>query len=148
MTEQFKNDNPLTPSQAESDVFVLIKKIQQQLDSLERKIDTLTRQSYEKPFREKNFSKPFRSSGRPYRPGQYPDKREQREDSRERNFRPGRHFEKHQGDENQGFSGPKKSYTNEQGNSSSQDGYFKKKYGGEKGGSNPKKKHFFHKHKD
>lgn len=49
---------------ADSDVVALIKKMQQQLVYLEKKIDILIGQSAEKPFRdgEKHFSKPFRPS--------------------------------------------------------------------------------------
>ena len=45
----------------------ILKKIQQQLAFLEKKIDTLIAQSAEKPFKEKRFSKPFRPGG--FKPG-------------------------------------------------------------------------------
>lgn len=52
------------PPQTDSDVVSLIKKMQQQLNFLEKKIDLLIGQSPERPFRdrEKRFSKPFRPS--------------------------------------------------------------------------------------
>jgi hypothetical protein len=148
MTKQLKNDNASTSQQTESDVLGLIKKMYQQLAFLEKKIDILISQSQEKPSREKPFSKPFRSFGRPYRPGHPHDKRTHDEGFREKNFPSGHHSEKRQGDENRGFGGPRKSYTDDRGNSSSQDRHFKKKYGGPKRGFDPKKKFFSHKRKD
>ena len=148
MTEQLKSDNSSAPQQTEPDVLVLIKKMHQQLAFLEKKIDILISQSQEKPFREKHFLKPFRSFGRPYRPGYYHDKRDQGEDLRGRSFHSGHHLEKRQGDENRGPGGPKKDYSDDRENSSSQDRHFKKKYGGKKRGFGPRKKLFFHKRKD
>ena len=59
-----ENEELNVPSQADSDVVSLIKKMQQQLNFLEKKIDILIGQSPERPFRdrEKRFSKPFRPS--------------------------------------------------------------------------------------
>jgi hypothetical protein len=59
-----ENEELSTPPQADSDVVSLIKKMQQQLNFLEKKIDILIGQSPERPFRdrEKRFSKPFRPS--------------------------------------------------------------------------------------
>lgn len=148
MTDQLKNDNFSTPQQTESDVLVLIKKMQQQLTYLEKKIDILINQSQEKPFREKHFSKPFRSFSRPDRPGRYSDKRGQGGDSRERSFHPGPSFEKRPQDEHRGFGGPKKDYSVGRENSSSQDRPFKKKYSDSKRGFDPRKKPFFHQRKD
>ena len=143
MTEQFKSDNPSTPQQSESDLVGLIKMMQQQLAFLEKKIDILLSQS-----KERNFSKPSRPFDRPYRPGRHQDKRGHGEDSRERSFNSGPYFEKRQGDEQRGFGGPKKNYSNERENPSNQDRYFKKKYDDKKGGFDPRKKNFFHKRKD
>ena len=57
-----KDDVSVLP-QADTDVVSLIKKMQQQLNFLEKKIDLLIGQSPERPFREKRFSKPsFRPS--------------------------------------------------------------------------------------
>lgn len=63
MNEPFEesDDLPATP-QADLDVISLIKKMQQQLNFLEKKIDLLIGQSPERPFRGKSFSKPFRPS--------------------------------------------------------------------------------------
>ena len=59
-----ENEDIAVPPPADSDVVSLIKKMQQQLNFLEKKIDILIGQSPEKPFRdrEKRFSKPFRPS--------------------------------------------------------------------------------------
>ena len=149
MTGQFESDNAAASQQTEPDVLVLIKKMHQQLVFLEKKIDILISQSQEKPFREKHFSKPFRSSSRSYHPGgHYRDKRDQGEDFREKSSRPGHHFEKHQGGENRGFGGPKKHYSDSREDSSGQDRNFKKKYGGKKREFVPKKKFFSNKRKD
>lgn len=148
MTDQLKSDNFSAPQQTEPDVLVLIKRMQQQLASLEKKIDILISQSQEKPFREKHFSKPFRSFDRPYPPGHSYDKRNQGGDPKERSFRSGPHSEKRRGDENRGFGGPQRSHGDGQENSSSQGRHFKKKYGGKERGFDPKKKPFFHKRKD
>ena len=66
MNDDFEEEDPssdVTPSQAEPDVLSLLKKMQQQLTYLEKKVDLLLNQSAEKPFPEKRFSKPFRSGG-------------------------------------------------------------------------------------
>jgi hypothetical protein len=57
-----ENEDLSQPPQADSDVVSLIKKMQQQLNYLEKKIDLLIGQSPEKSFGEKRFSKPFRPS--------------------------------------------------------------------------------------
>ena len=59
-----ENEELSVPPQADSDVVSLIKKMQQQLNFLEKKIDILIGQSPERSFgdREKRFSKPFRPS--------------------------------------------------------------------------------------
>lgn len=59
-----ENEEFSVPPQTDSDVVSLIKKMQQQLNFLEKKIDILIGQSPGRPFgnREKRFSKPFRPS--------------------------------------------------------------------------------------
>jgi len=60
-----ENEELSVPPQSDTDVVSLIKKMQQQLNYLEKKIDLLIGgQSPERPFRdrEKRFSKPFRPS--------------------------------------------------------------------------------------
>ena len=59
-----ENEELSAPPQTDSDVVSLIKKMQQQLNFLEKKIDILIGQSPEGSFgnREKRFSKPFHPS--------------------------------------------------------------------------------------
>ena len=115
MDEHVKQDDIPIAQQGEPDVLTLVKKIQQQLIFLEKKIDTLinsqSQPSQRPPFRERNFSKPpfskpFRSFGRSEHRGN-----SQRDDRppREGNFSEGRpQFDRSQGGESRGFSGPKK----------------------------------------
>jgi len=107
MGKQFRHDSSSVPPQAETDVVSLIKRVQQQLAFLEKKIDTLISQSQEKPFRGKPFPKPFPKPFRPFSHSHHHDRGERDNSSRERDFSRGRPFEKHQGGENQEF-GPKK----------------------------------------
>ena len=63
MNEEFKQE-PSTPQQVDLDVLGVLRRMQQQLGFLEKKIDTLIKQSSEKPsFRDKHFSKSFRPGG-------------------------------------------------------------------------------------
>ena len=65
MSEHLEENEELSvPPQADSDLVSLIKKMHQQLNFLDKKIDILIGQSPERPFRdrEKRFSKPFRPS--------------------------------------------------------------------------------------
>ncbi len=55
------------PPQVEQDMVGLINKMQQQLISLEKKIDTLISQPSRIPFEGKHFSKPFRHFDHPRR---------------------------------------------------------------------------------
>lgn len=57
-----ENEDLSMPPQADNDVVSLIKKMQQQLNYLEKKIDLLIGQAPERSFGEKRFSKPFRPS--------------------------------------------------------------------------------------
>lgn len=90
----------------EPDVVELIKKIQQQLVFLEKKIDTLINQSSVRPFEGKRFSKPLR----PFDHSNYHDRGKQGHGSGERNFSQGGRFDKQQGDENRGFGQRKKPF--------------------------------------
>ncbi len=102
MSEQFNQNPSVVSSSANTDVVALIKKMQQQLDFLEKKIDTLISQSHEKPLREKHFSKPFRPFGHSHRHGKA---------EYDNNFS-GRPGERHQGDQHQGFGQKKKTFFN------------------------------------
>ncbi len=59
-----ENEDLSQPAQEDADVMSMLKKMQQQLNYLEKKIDMLIGQSPERSFqdREKRFSKPFRPS--------------------------------------------------------------------------------------
>ena len=114
MSEHFKHkehkENQEVPEQGEPDVIGLLKKIQQHLGFLEKKIDLLTSQSSqssERPFRGKPFSKPYRPGGGGYFPRR--ENREHGNPPREGNFSQGdRPFRKPHGDENRGGFGPRK----------------------------------------
>jgi len=64
MNKPMRRRTPEVPSQGETDIAAVLKRIQQQLTFLERKVDTLISQSSEKPFKETRFSKPSRSFGK------------------------------------------------------------------------------------
>jgi hypothetical protein len=61
MSEEFKHEDPVAPEN-ETDVIVLIKKMQQQLTALDKKIEILMSRPKERSFGEKRFS---RTSPRP-----------------------------------------------------------------------------------
>jgi len=65
MKKIIKRKSSSVPRQDEQDVAALINKMQEQLVSLEKKIDTLISQSSKKPAEEKHFSKPFQRFDRP-----------------------------------------------------------------------------------
>jgi hypothetical protein len=98
--KQFEHNDSSSPPQAEPDIAAVLKRIQQQLTFLEKKIDTLISRSPERPSGGQRFSKPFRSHNRPY----HHDKRKHYAGSREGGFDRERHFGKKQGSGNQGFS--------------------------------------------
>jgi len=144
MSEQSRVNEALPPVPAEQDVVVLIKKMQQQLVFLEKKIDILINQSKARPFSEKHFSKPFRSFGHPHRRSD----RAQDNTSGEKSFDRGRHFEKRNGEENQGFGYQKKAYDNSRESNSGQEHHFEKRHDGEKRGFAQEKKPFYYRRKD
>ena len=137
------SDHP-HPREAESlpqsaDIVTVLRKMQQQLEFLERKIDTLIKQSEEKSFRPKSFgdkpygnkpygdqrfSKPFRSFDR----GPRRDREESDRGPRERDFEERRPFNKGSFQKNEGFD--KRPFQKREGESSS--------------GFAGKKKKFFH----
>ena len=99
MSEDFKNNN--SPAMQE-DVLVLIRRLQEQITFLERKIDVLLQRSQEQRAAPQHFQKPFASSGglrhdkgRHERPG-------------EKRYEPKRPFEKRSGDEKRQYSSKKK----------------------------------------
>ena len=138
------DNDSLPPAPAEQEVVVLIKKIQQQLVFLEKKIDILIRQSQTRPFSEKHFSKPFRPFGHPHPRSD----REHANTSGEKSFDRGRHFEKRHGEENRGFGHKKKAYDNSRESDSGQEHHFEKRQDGEKRGFDQKKKPFYSRRKE
>jgi CxxC-x17-CxxC domain-containing protein len=82
MKKHFKDGISPGSQQVEPEVIALIKRMQQQLVFLEKKIDTLIGRSAERPFERKHFSKSSRPFARPHRYG----KGKQGNSFRERNF--------------------------------------------------------------
>lgn len=142
--QQSQRNDFLPPAPDEQDVAVLVKKMQQQLVLLEKKIDILINQSEARPRSEKHFSKPFR----PFNPHRRFE-RGNDQPSGKKSFFPGRHFEKRYPEENREFGRPKKVYDNSQERDSGRQGhYFKKGHGGKKKGFVPREKPFYLKRKD
>lgn len=115
MVDEFGQENvPVVPP-SEPEVVVLIKKMQQQLVFLEKKIDTLIAQSQAKPFSaERSFPKPFRSySHPPHRPDRPRDNYSQDKGSDR-----GRRFEGRGNEEGHGSGYKKKPYDHSRGGSS------------------------------
>lgn len=140
MSEQLKHNDSLPHVPVEQDLMVLIKKMQQQLASLEKKIDILMSQSQDKPFRQRQFSKPFRTFGPHRRP-----EREYGDVSEEKRFGRPRHFEKRYSPENRGFGHKRESYGNPRESNFTPGRSFEKRRSGEKREFDQKKKPFYHK---
>jgi len=114
-------DSSINPSavadQSETDVVSLLKRMQQHLLFLEKKIDLLISQSQERPrgehappdrpFRKRPFSKPFRSFDHPQRHG----KGEHGHSSRERDSAQGPYNERRPHDKNRGPNPKKKPFS-------------------------------------
>ena len=113
MNEQFKNNVSPGSRQNEPDLVALIKKLQEHLVILERKIDSLINKPQEdrRSFQEKRFSKPFRS----FKDSHY-GKGEYNKHSREKKFSPKPNFKRDHAEDNKGFGEKKKPF------------FFKKKY--------------------
>jgi hypothetical protein len=78
MNDEWSAEPSAAPDESDTDVFSLLKSMQQQLLLMEKKIDRLISHSQERPsgekssdrtFRKKPFSKPFRSFEHPQRHG-------------------------------------------------------------------------------
>jgi len=116
MNEEPSINPSAVPDQSDADIVPLLKRMQQQLSSLEKKIDTLINQSQEKPFREKSFpnrpfrgrsfSKPLRSFDQSQRHG----KGEREHGPGERDSAQGRFYERRQRDKNRGSDQKKKPF--------------------------------------
>lgn len=141
--EQPEQHDLLPPASEGQDVAALIKKMQQQLVFLERKIDLLISQSETRPSGDKHFSKPSRPFGRPHRSFD----REHGDASGEKRFDRGRHFGKQSGEENRGFDRKKKGYNSPRESDSNQERHFKERHDGERRGFDQKKKPFSYKKK-
>lgn len=90
------------------DMMALLKKMQEQLTSLERKVDTLVNKSQERPYnKERSFAKPFQKYDNGPRHGRgYNDQGHKKE------FGQGRPFAKRPGGFNRGFRPKKKPFFN------------------------------------
>ncbi len=119
MNEQSDHVDGEASSGSQKDVVFLLKKLQEQLTFLERKVDILINQSKEKPSfnKERTFSKPpFRSPSSAYgasRHGGRPDSRSERSDPpRQRSYESGnRSSERSYGNSSSSsFAGKKKPF--------------------------------------
>ena len=144
MSEQSRFNEATPPAPPEQDMVSLVRKIQQQLVFLEKKIDILISQSSGRPFGEKHFSKPFRSSGRPF----HHSDRAHVSASGEKSFGRERHFKKRNGEENRGFDRKKKIYDNFRESDYSQGRNFEKRHNNEKRVFDQKKKPFSYRGRD
>ncbi|MEI8175303.1 MAG: hypothetical protein WCG78_00355 [Candidatus Omnitrophota bacterium] len=131
MSEHVHDDDSSVPAATEQDLAALIRKMQQQLTFLEKKIDILINQSAANAPRENHFSKPFRPTARPPREGNF-----------SKPFRPfersHRPFERTHGKP----SGEKSFDRHPQESGFGQGRPYKKRYEGEKRGFDQKKKPF------
>ncbi|MBP7088461.1 MAG: hypothetical protein KBB01_04095 [Candidatus Omnitrophica bacterium] len=82
MKKGSKSKSSSVSKRFEPDITGIINTIQQQLVSLEKKIDTLISLSSERPSEERHFSKPFRHFDR----NRHHDRRSQNDGPRERSF--------------------------------------------------------------
>jgi hypothetical protein len=110
--------NPLpVPDESDTDVVSLLKRMQQQLLYLEKKLDLLISQSKERPsggnasadrpFRKRPYSKPFRSFDHPQRQ----DKGEQGHGPRDRDSARGHFYERRPGERSRGPNPKRKPFT-------------------------------------
>jgi len=105
MNEDFKEEDSPAPPQQEQQVLDLVKRLQQQIISLEKKVDTLLSRSAQRANEGKTFSKPFRSYGH----SQYQGRPRHRDSSGERDSSAGR-YGKQRGEENRGTDQRKKPF--------------------------------------
>lgn len=144
MNEQSQYNKDLPPASAEQDILALIRKMQQQLVFLEKKIDILVNQSQARPFREKHFSKPFRSFSRPHRHSD----RAYVNASGEKNPDRTRRFERRNSEGSRGFEHKNRDYDNPRESDFSKGQHFEKRHDGEKRGFYQKKNSFSYRRKD
>jgi hypothetical protein len=116
MKEESSFNPSAEPDQPDTDLVSLLKKMQQQLLLLEKKVDLLISRSQEKsfgerpsqdrPFRKRPFSKPFRSFDHSHRHG----KGEREHNPRERDSAPGHFYERRPQEKSRGSNPRKKPF--------------------------------------
>jgi len=116
MNEESTLNPSAVPDPTDNDLVSLLKRMQQQLLLLEKKVDLLIRRSQEKtfgekppqdrPFRKRPFSKPFRSLDRPQRHGQG----EREHNPRERDSPPGHFYERRPKEKSRGSNPGKRPF--------------------------------------
>jgi hypothetical protein len=111
MNEESNSNTPAVPDPPDTDLVSLLKKLQQQLLILEKKVDLLIGRSQEmpfqdRPFRKKTFSKPFRSFDQPHRHG----KGEREHHPRERDSAPGHFYERRPKEKSRGANPKRKPF--------------------------------------
>ncbi|MFH0731715.1 MAG: CxxC-x17-CxxC domain-containing protein [Candidatus Omnitrophota bacterium] len=82
MKKNFRHRGSLTQAQSEPDIMDLISKMQQQLASIENKIDALASQSFKNKSEGQRFPKPFQRFDRP----RHDDRRPREDGFRDRSF--------------------------------------------------------------
>ena len=117
MNEELRTNPSEVPEESETDVVSLLKKMQQQLLFLEKKLDLLISQSQDRqpgartipdrPFQKRPFSKPFRSFDHPQRHG----KGENGQGFRERESVQGHFYDRRPGEKKRSPDPKRKTFT-------------------------------------
>jgi len=108
MDEQLSDDTPAVPDLTGTEVVSLLKRMQQQLLFLEKKIDMLISQSQQRPSPERPFRKPpFSKPSRPFGHFHHHGEGEPNRNFGEKDSAQGRHSEHRQRDAKRSF-GPRK----------------------------------------
>ncbi len=128
---------------ADLDVVALIKRMQQQLAFLEKKLDILISQSQAMPSGERHFSKPFRAPGQPHR--QFAGDRDAFRGKKR--FERGGRFEKPHGESDRGFGHNRKPFDEPREGEGAREHYFEKRRGGAPREFSHKKKSFYNRQK-
>jgi hypothetical protein len=93
MSEEFQQKDSLPAPSHEQAILAMLKKIEQRLDFLENKIDTLINQPSSRPPQERHFSKPFSKPFRSFGPPHHRPDRERGSFSGGKSFGGGDRFE-------------------------------------------------------
>jgi len=112
MNEESSLDQSEEPGQPDTELVALLKKMQMQLQHLEKKVDLLISRSEEKPpqdrgFRKKPYTKSFHSFDRP----QHHGRGDRERNPRERESTPGHFYERRPQEKSRGVNPRKKSFT-------------------------------------